>query len=383
MRTLKKIIYLFTLFIILIAFVGCSANVVENDELSESQADVEAKLVDMANNGGYELTYTMETEDGSDYATVGANKNVSWYYTRDAEVGIAFEKSNNLTLVYQAEHGVWEYKYAYEPDEETKEYEKDLTAQFSQFLQAYEFNGILKKRGTAEIVGRECNVYDGSISSKLGFISKISGIDLTWTYYIDIETGICLKYVVSSTLEDNSNDVSFEVVDFKMKASGPELRRPKDVYPINGKDPNKTGNWNFLAFVGLRELIDERFELVSDDNFHSSETLSAGSATYYFKVLDVFDFDEASFFMKNYYEEVVTKIKESSDDKKCFVSDENEKLVEAKDKLDELTTLFELVFVYHDQLYALNIRIEDETFSVEESYLLEISVNRASYNDEN
>ena len=347
----------------------------EINEVKEPTSEVEEKLTQMANNGGYEITYKYSSsEEATSFATIGSSGAYSWYYTGNKDEGIAFEKYNGLTLYYVLKDGEWKYQYAYEYDASSSKYNMDLTSQFSMFLQAYEFEDNLKKAKTGTVVGRSCDVYTYSVNAKGQIIQSLVGVDATWSYYIDKETGICLKFEVTGDDGVNKSSSSFEVTEFKTTASITGLKHPSDVYAINGEDPNITGNWNMLTFVGLNSIAPDRDSFVSNDEFQSNEVLAIGFAIYYFKVEEVSSFEEAQGYMADYYGTVVRAIKEASDDNKCYDGDVEEELVEVSEVLDYDTINYSFIFEYHDQLYLMIIMIEDALDYEINSYVLSIEV---------
>ena len=352
----------------------------QDDKLEASKQEVEEKLNNLANKDGFEITYQYYSSDTptAQVATIGAYKGYSWYYNGDKESGIAFEKSNGLTLYYTLNDGNWEYQYAYSYDASDSRYSMDLTAQFSMFLQAYEFDTGLSKAKQATIAGRNCTVYTYSVSQKGKIVSSLTGVDATWSYYIDNELGICLKFEVSGDDGTTSSSATFEVTSFKTNAKLEGLKRPMDVYPINAGDPNVTGNWNMLAFVGLSSIVPDKESFISDDLYHSTEVLGAGAATYYFKVYDLASISNALDYMADYYSDVVEAIKTASDDHKCYQSIDGEALEEAPSVLEDESLIYNMLFIYHEQLYEISFMLEDGSEFYDGAFILEIRVNKAN-----
>ena len=352
----------------------------QDDKLEASKQEVEEKLNNLANKDGFEITYQYYSSDTptAQVATIGAYKGYSWYYNGDKESGIAFEKSNGLTLYYTLNDGNWEYQYAYSYDASDSHYNMDLTAQFSMFLQAYEFDTGLSKAKQATIAGRSCDVYTYSVSQKGKIVSSLTGVDATWSYYIDKELGICLKFEVSGDDGSTSSTSTFEVTSFKTNAKLDGLKRPMDVYPINAGDPNVTGNWNMLAFVGLSSIAPDKESFVSDDLYHSMEILGSGVATYYFKIYDLSSISDALDYMADYYSGVVETIKTASDDHKCYQSIDGEALEETPSVLEDESLIYSMLFIYHGQLYEISFMLEDGSEFYDGAFILEIRVNKAN-----
>ena len=325
------------------------------------------------------MTYRYEENGASEAeATIGANGAYSWYYIGEMEEGIAFEKYNGLTLYYTIENHNWEYQYAFEYDKNSSLYSMDLTNQFGMFLQAYDFGDSLKKAKSGKVAGRDCEVYTFSVSAKGQIVQSLVGVDATWSYYIDKETGICLKFEVSGDDGESHNQATFEVTEFKTNAMISGLKHPTDVYPINGKDPNLTGNWNWLDFVGLKNIMLSKDNLVSNEDFYSTENLGIGQAIYFFKVEDVTDLDSGFSYMSTYYEAVVSEIKKVSDDNKCYTSESMDELEEATSSLEDSSLIYGFLFKYHEELYVISFMLDDYTEYDVNSFLLVIDINKAN-----
>ena len=383
MKLVKKVIIIIFSILITISLSACdmlNANDNQDDKLENSKQEVETKLRDLASKDGYEITYQYYSSENptAQVATIGAYKGYSWYYNGDKESGIAYEKANDLTLYYLLQDGVWEYQYAFIYDASNKQYSMDLTSQFSMFLQAYEFESGLSKTKQATIAGRSCTVYTYSVSQKGKIVSSLTGVDATWSYYIDNELGICLKFEVSGDDGSTSSTSTFEVTSFKTNAQITGLKRPVDVYPINIEDPNISGKWNMLAFVGLNSIAPNKELFISDDLYHSMEVLSTGSATYYYKVEDIVSFEDGLDYMSDYYILVVSEIKKIADDKKCYSGENQETLEEANEILEDESLFYSLIFIYHEQYYEISFMLEDAIDTIEESFVLEIRVSKVT-----
>ena len=358
---------------------GSNSN--DGAKLESSKQEVEAKLTELANKDGFEITYKYESSESSEvqYATIGAYKNYTWYYNGNKESGLAYEKANDLTLYYLLKDGEWEYQYAYLYDKNDSHYSNvDLTHEFSIFLQAYEFDNGFSKNSEATIAGRKCTVYTYSVSQKGKIVSSLTGVDAKWSYYIDKELGICLKFEVSGDDGSTSSTSTFEVIEFKINAKLEGLTRPVDVYPINGGDPNITGKWNNLAFVGLSSIVLDKELFVSDEIYHSIEVLGLGSATYYYKVYDLSSIEDAMDYMADYYIQVIDAIKFASDDHKCYQASDSLDLEEAQNILEDESLMYSMLFKYHEQFYEISFMLEDASEFYDGAFILEIRVNKAN-----
>ena len=382
MKNISKIFSIVLVLLLVFSLTACdflNNGGSQDDKLESSKQEVEAKLNNLAAQSGFEITYKYESSESSEasYATIGAYKNYSWYYNGDKESGLAYEKDKELTIYYLLKDGVWEYQYAYLHDKNDSHYSnRDLTHEFSMFLQAYEFDSGFSKTSQATIAGRKCDVYTYSVSQKGQIVSSLTGVDAKWSYYIDKELGICLKFEVSGDDGSSTSTSTFEVTEFKTNVNIEGLKRPVDVYPINAPDPNVSGNWNMLAFVGLSNIALDEEAFLSDDTYHSMEVLGLGSAIYYFKVEDIASIDDALDYMSDYYTLVVNAIKQSSDDHKCYSGEDVDNLVELSEVIEDESLLFNMVFLYHEQYYEISFMLE-ESIEDNQIYILEISVNKA------
>lgn len=378
MKLYRKVLLITLSLVMFTCLNACGLDDGEVEKLDNNSKQVQEKLVALANDKGYEITYRYDATDvEQSTSTIGANGAYSWFYHGNKESGIAFEKYNGLTLYYTLENGNWVYRYAFEYDKNSSLYSMDLTDEFSMFLQAYDFSDSLKKAKSAKIAGRDCDVYTFNLSSKGQIIGGLVGVDAKWSYYIDKETGICLKFEVSGNDGETTNEATFEVTEFKTSATISGLRHPNDIYPINGKDPNVTGNWNYLAFVNLSNILPTKDMLISDDNYSSNEILGIGYAIYNFKVLDVANLEDAQNYMCDYYQDVVSKIKVASDDNKCYSSESEEDLIEAQDTIED-TLMYNLLFKYHEELYEISFMIDDAYDTEYNSFILIIEINKVN-----
>ena len=384
MKNISKLFSIFLFIILIFSLTACDLfgnSSDDGEKLESNKQEVETKLNDLAAKDGFEITYKYESSDSTEisYATIGAYKNYSWYYNGNKESGLAYEKEEDLTLYYLLKDGVWEYQYAYLYDKNDSHYStKDLTHEFSIFLQAYEFESGFSKNSEATIAGRKCIVYTYSVSQKGKIVSSLTGVDAKWSYYIDKELGICLKFEVSGDDGNTASTSTFEVTEFKIKVTLDGLKRPIDVYPINAEDPNISGKWNNLAFVGLSQIALDKELFVSDEIYHSSEVLGLGSAIYYYKVYNLSSIEDALDYMADYYIQVIDAIKDSSDDNKCYQTIDGNNLEEAPNILEDESLIYNLLFKYHEQVYEISFMLEDASEFYDDTFILEIRVSKAN-----
>ena len=64
---------------------------------------------------------------------------------------------------------------------------------------------VMNKVGTETIAGRSCDKFSDSAAA--------IGVAVNWTYFIDRETGVCLKYQVDQSAGNIS--MTFECTEFK------------------------------------------------------------------------------------------------------------------------------------------------------------------------
>ena len=91
-----------------------------------------------------------------------------------------------------------------------KEVEKELFGMGSgNFMRQYDLaiSSDLENEGTEKIVGRNCDKYS-SKESNVAFAYK-------YTYWIDQETGVCMKYSFDLAAKDLFGGISFECTEFK------------------------------------------------------------------------------------------------------------------------------------------------------------------------
>lgn len=374
----KKVLILILMTFVIGLFTGCVSTGVEDletDNFDKSKAEVQQNLSNLGKEKGYEITYHFEDlENGESITcTIGVNDKYTWYYINDFENGFALEQVDDLIAYYSLRNKEWEYEYAYIDD---GTYSHDLSSQFALFFNVYELDGKMKKSGTGVIAGRKCDIYKFSFAKQNAIVGAVSGVDINWEYWLDQKTGLCLKYFVEESDKESSSKLKFEVTSFKENATV-TLNRPLDIFPINGKDPNETGEWNLLSFIGLNILLPAQEQLLESDIYYSIESLGIGLAQYYFKLDDITSLEEGIEYISNLYPTAVEEIKRIADDKKCYIQSYDE-LIEAEDELEEESTECNFVFNYNNQLYELHFFVDESIDPNYSGFLLDVRFNASN-----
>ena len=212
-------------------------NSIENGEEGESlevtQEQAEEKLERVAKEKGYLVKYAVYETDNSNMEsetmTIGASGDYTWYI--DGDQGAAFMYKDGMMYTWEFENDSWEYKGRYETTDEESAL---LTNLFSSYLLlGYSFGDSMKKAGTKTIAGRKCDIY----TYKVGII----GYSYSYSYYLDQETGMCMKYEIGAKAAGESESIGMEVIEIKFDVDPVELPpaiEAVDFIPTNFKLEN-------------------------------------------------------------------------------------------------------------------------------------------------
>lgn len=157
----------------------------------------------------YRIVYEVEDKDGV-IRTVG--KSV------DADGNVYFCSGENETVFIREGKSYVEYvkdesgEFICESGKKVDaDYVASATAEFSELAEQSKnkFMPTVKEAGTSEIVGRGCTVYAISVG--------IKAFGISYFYYVDEATGICLSYDVEMVLagiDVESDDTVYVCVEF-------------------------------------------------------------------------------------------------------------------------------------------------------------------------
>lgn len=181
------------------------------DTLKYDLEATKANVKKLASTTGFEISMSyysyedgVKTEESAD--TYGIKDNVDWYY-RDADTGCAFVfGEDNYTTRYSISDGEWYYTDRIESSEleGSIDFELGLSAWM---YSAHAYDGAFKKNGTTTIAGRKCDIYEYKFNA---IIEKVE-----YSFAVDQETGITMKYDLGASVMTESASTGFEVTSFK------------------------------------------------------------------------------------------------------------------------------------------------------------------------
>ncbi len=267
---MKKIFYLFLSVVMIFSLCACDLSGIiddggnddeEGESLETTYDEENEKLKKLAIEKGYQAIYVVYDSEGSgedDEMTIGASGEYSWYISGDS--GAAFRVSDDLIYIWNYSDGEWTYERRMTDTDGSL---SSLTTIYNTYLLlGYSYGSNMKKDGTAKIAGRTCDKYQYGYSN-LGMYS------FGYIYYLDQETGICMKWEASSQVGTESASVGFEVKELKV-----------------GIEPIK-----LPEAMDLVDYIPENFKIVFDD----VTAIKIGSKLYYNNGTELFfDFSSAS-----------------------------------------------------------------------------------------
>lgn len=108
---------------------------------------------------------------------------------------------------------------------DTESAESSIESIFTTYLASYTIyeddTSYFTKAGTYTIAGRECTKYSYTPYSLAGGLSGLIGSAITdstfeYAYYIDETNGLCLKFEVSGSSEEESGGVTWEVIELTL-----------------------------------------------------------------------------------------------------------------------------------------------------------------------
>lgn len=240
MKIIKKLLFVMILMFMTCSLFACSmigdiidsetGNDDDGESLEVTQEQAEEKLEKIATEKGYLVKYaiyeTDNSEKESETMTIGASGDYTWYISNDQ--GGAFMYKDGMMYTWKYENGSWEYNGRYETSAEES---ASLTNLFSSYLLlGYSFGDSMKKSGTKTIAGRKCDIY----TYKMGMLN----FSYSYSYYLDQETGMCMKYEIGAKSGTDSASVGMEVTEIKFNVdpiSLPPAVEAVDFVPANFK----------------------------------------------------------------------------------------------------------------------------------------------------
>ena len=157
----------------------------------------------------YSIVYEVEEKNGV-ITTVGktVDKNGNVYF-QSGETELIFIKDGSNYIEYtRSSDGEFVSELGKKVD---SAYVSDATAEFHGYVEQSMKKNIptVEKMGESNILGRACEVYNVKVG--------IKSFNVSYTYFVDSETGVCLEYSAEMTLagiSTNTDETTFTCVEF-------------------------------------------------------------------------------------------------------------------------------------------------------------------------
>ena len=159
--------------------------------------------------GDYSITYSYSTSETDELLKSVVTRTAEGYYMSMMGMERLFIKNGDTYDMYypNGEEGFKKVDFLDPITEE--EIEKELYGMGSQnFMRQYDLaSSDLEEEGTEMIAGRNCDKYS-SKEANVAFAYK-------YTYWIDQETGVCMKFTFDMAAKNMFGGMSFECTEFK------------------------------------------------------------------------------------------------------------------------------------------------------------------------
>ena len=183
----------------------------------EHDADeVDEKIVTLKNNGGFfirfEVTSDSSDQEEADKAEFAYGASGELYYFRMEEEEYYFDLTSETAVeIYTKEEDGWvKSAYTYGADytkEQVRQVMDGYMAGISTYMTMYDlYSSYPMQKTSATVAGRACDQYTFSMNS--------FGVSLSFSFCVDRDTDICLKWDASGASLDGSGSASFECREF-------------------------------------------------------------------------------------------------------------------------------------------------------------------------
>ncbi|MBQ8345506.1 MAG: hypothetical protein IJY42_04475 [Clostridia bacterium] len=157
----------------------------------------------------YRITYEVKASDGVIHTVSRAQDANGNLYFRSGVTELLFLKDGNDFVLYEKdENGAFTTKEGIKVDQE---YAKEATEEFFTYAEQSKKKYLpgIKETGEATVLNRTCKVFEVSVG--------IESHRVSYSYYVDTETGVCLGFDSSMILANislDTNDTVFTCTEF-------------------------------------------------------------------------------------------------------------------------------------------------------------------------
>ena len=156
--------------------------------------------------GDYSIKYTVYANGSDETAEVFTIRTSEGYCIGTfGSTALYIKNSDNLYETYFSSNDGF-YKVDFLDPITEDEVKSNMEIIFG-FMTQYSGTSGLQKGGTETIVGRNCDIYKESVA---GF-----GVAMGISFWIDKETGVCLKFTYDMAAEGGMANMSFECTEFR------------------------------------------------------------------------------------------------------------------------------------------------------------------------
>jgi hypothetical protein len=172
--------------------------------------DYSTDYIDDHLKGDYSIAYKITSKENNgesfEYTVKMMRTSEGYYVSMDKDTELLFIKNGDKYTMYvgDSENGLQPYGDATLTEEDIKSQAQVFLGYMSNYN---EFKDELKRDGSETIAGKSCEKYVYNYSAQ--------GSQLKFEYFIDKETGVCMKFFIEGSNQEGSGQYTFECTEFK------------------------------------------------------------------------------------------------------------------------------------------------------------------------
>ena len=216
MKKIKKILFLFLIPALIFTFTACGGmnstgggNTTDADNNSAFEYGNGKDYITEHLKGDYSITYKYTVSGSPESLVATSTRTSEGYYYNYGGMEALFIKNGDKYDTYQgsAEDGFVKVDFIDPVTQKELEDEMAFNLVFGFMNQYADNTSNMKKSGTATVADRDCDKYTFSYSGIGGAVK--------YSYYIDKETGVCLKWNYDAAAGGQTAALTFECTEFK------------------------------------------------------------------------------------------------------------------------------------------------------------------------